>query len=211
MIEITQTERDKVSQAVLEAEKHTTGEIVPMIVTQSDDYAGARWRLAVAATLLSGFLAYFFLEYFLLGDYDAMWILYAQIPGLYIGYALGNVEVILRPFMLEDKITEEVHQRALQAFYEHNLHHTKDRTAILIMVSLLEHRVEILADAGINEKVSKDTWQGIVSDMVACIKTGDLSEGLCVAVRECGDILAKDFPGSHENPDEVCNKLIVED
>ena len=206
MIEITQAERDKVSQVVLEAEKHTTGEIVPMIVAQSDDYSGARWRLAVAGALFAGFLAYFFI-----GDYDAVWILYAQIPGLYIGYALGNVGVILRPFMLEDKISEEVNQRALQAFYKHRLHHTKDRTAILIMVSLLERRVEILADAGINEKVSKDTWQGIVSDMIACIKTNDLSEGICVAVRECGDILAKDFPGQHDNPDEVSNKLIVED
>lgn len=210
MIEITQAERDKVSQAVLEAETHTTGEIVPMIVAQSDDYSGARWRLAVAGALLSGFLAYFFLGYFI-DDYDAVWILYAQIPGLYIGYALGNVSVILRPFMLEDKISEEVNQRALQAFYEHRLHHTKDRTAILIMVSLLEHRVEILADAGINEKVSKETWQGIVSDMIACIKTNDLAEGMCVAVRECGEILAKDFPGQHDNLDEVCNKLIVED
>ena len=211
MIEITQAERDKVSQAVLEAEKHTSGEIVPMIVSQSDDYSGARWRLAVAGAFLSGFLTYFFLGSFFLEDYDAVWILYAQIPGLYIGYALGNVDLILRPFMLEEKINEEVHQRALQAFYEHNLHHTKDRTAILIMVSLLEHRVEILADAGVNEKVSKDTWQGIVSDMLACIKTNDLSEGMCVAVRECGDILAKDFPGNHENPDEVSNKLIIED
>jgi putative membrane protein len=206
MIEITQADRDKVSQAVLEAEKHTTGEIVPMIVAQSDDYSGARWRLAVAGALFAGFLAYFFL-----GDYDSVWILYAQIPGLYLGYALGNVGAILRPFMLSDKIDEEVNQRALQAFYEHRLHHTQDRTAILIMVSLLEHRVEILADAGINAKVPKDTWQTIVNDMIASIKTNDLSEGICIAVRECGDILAKDFPGQHDNPDELSNKLIIEE
>jgi len=205
MIEITQANRDKVSQAVLEAEKHTTGEIVPMIVSQSDDYSGARWRLAVAGALFAGFVAYYFL-----GDYDPMWILYAQIPGIYIGYALGNVAAILRPFMLSDKIDEEVNQRALQAFYEHNLHRTKDQTAILIMVSLLEHRVEILADAGINSKVPKDTWDKIVTDMIACIKTNDLSEGICIAVRECGEILAKEFPGQHDNPDEVSNKLIVE-
>ncbi|MCW9047212.1 MAG: TPM domain-containing protein [Gammaproteobacteria bacterium] len=206
MIEITQTDHDKIIQAVLEAEKHTTGEIVPMIVAQSDDYSGARWRLAVTGALLAGFLAYF-----LLGDYDPVWILYAQIPGLYLGYALGNVGAILRPFMLSDKIDEEVNQRALQAFYEHNLHHTKEHTAILIMVSLLEHRVEILADAGINAKVPKDTWQTIVNDMIVAIKTKDLGEGICIAVRECGDILAKDFPGQHDNPDELSNKLIVEE
>ena len=47
--------------------------------------------------------------------------------------------------------------------------------------------------------------------MVSAIKTDNLSEGICVAVRECGAILAKDFPGQHDNPDEVSNKLIVEE
>jgi putative membrane protein len=205
MIEITPAERDKISQAVRAAEQHTTGEIVPMIIAQSDDYSGARWRLAVTGALLAGLLAYLFL-----GNHDPVWMLWAQIPGLYIGYASGNIGALLRLFMLNEKIDEEVRQRALQAFYAHRLHHTKDRTAILIMVSLLEHRVEVLADAGINEKVSSDTWRGIVNHMIARIKTNELAEGLCIAVRECGEILAKDFPGQHDNPDELSNRLIVE-
>lgn len=205
MINLTQAECDKISQAVLNAEKQTTGEIIPMVVSQSDDYPGARWRLAIVSSLLFGFLAYFFL-----GEFDAMWILWAQIPGLYIGYALGGIGAILRPFMLSSKIDEEVNQRALQAFFSHNLHATKDHTAILIMVSLLERRVEILADSGINSKVSKDTWNGVVNSMLKHIKAGSLSEGFCVAVTECSEILAKDFPGSHDNPDEISNKIIIE-
>ena len=206
MVHLTQLDQDRISKAVLEAEKHTTGEIVPMIVTQSDDYPGARWRLAIVIALLFGFLAYSFL-----GDYDPVWILWAQIPGLYIGYWLGAFGVILRPFLLSSKIDEEVYQRALQAFITRDLHATKDRTGILIMVSLLEHRVEILADTGINAKVSGDTWQKIVSNMIGNIKSGDLAEGFCIAVRECGEVLAKDFPGTHDNPDEISNKVIIED
>lgn len=206
MVHLTQLDQDRISKAVLEAEKHTTGEIVPMIVTQSDDYPGARWRLAIVIALLFGFLAYSFL-----GDYDPVWILWAQIPGLYIGYWLGAFDVILRPFLLSSKIDEEVYQRALQAFITRDLHATKDRTGILIMVSLLEHRVEILADTGINAKVSGDTWQKIVSNMIGNIKSGDLAEGFCIAVRECGEVLAKDFPGTHDNPDEISNKVIIED
>ena len=94
-----------------------------------------------------------------------------------------------------DKIDEEVHQRALQAFFSHNIHATKERTGILIMVSLLEHRVEILADTGINAKVSKDTWQEVLTGMVSKIKSNELTDGICIAVQECGEILAKDFPG----------------
>jgi len=211
MINLTQHERKQISQAVLDAEKSTTGEIVPMVVTQSDDYPGARWRLAVVSALLFGFLGYFILNYIFDYDYDPQWILWIEVIGLYLGYGLGGFGAILRPFMLNSKIDEEVNQRALRAYFAHNLHATKDRTAILIMVSLLERRVEILADIGINSKVSADAWQGIVNDMIKCIKTDSLKQGFCVAIQECGEILAKDFPGSHENPDEIANKIIIED
>lgn len=205
MIHLTQSDQDKISKAVLEAELLTTGEIVPMVVTQSDDYPGARWRLAIVTAMFFGFLAYFFL-----GDFDPAWILWVQIPGLYIGYWLGTFSAVLRPFLESSKVDEEVHQRALQAFISRDLHATKDRTGILIMASLFERRVEILADTGINAKVSSDTWQGIVADMIGRIKSDDLTEGFCIAVRECGEVLAKDFPGSHDNPDELSNKVVIE-
>lgn len=206
MIHLTQSDQDKISEAVREAELLTTGEIVPMVVTQSDDYPGARWRLAIVTAMFFGFLAYYFL-----GDFDPAWILWVQIPGLYIGYWLGTISAVLRPFLESSKVDEEVHQRALQAFISLDLHATKDRTGILIMASLFERRVEILADTGINAKVSKDTWQGIVADMIGKIKSGDLTEGFCTAVRECGDVLAKDFPGTHDNPNEISDKIIIED
>ncbi len=205
MIHLTQSDQDKISKAVLEAELLTTGEIVPMVVTQSDDYPGARWRLAIVTAMLFGFLAYYFL-----GDFDPAWILWVQIPGLYIGYWLGTFSAVLRPFLESSKVDEEVHQRALQAFISLDLHATKDRTGILIMASLFERRVEILADTGINAKVSKDTWQGIVADMIGRIKSDNLTEGFCIAVRECGEVLAKNFPGSHDNPDEISNKVVIE-
>lgn len=206
MVHLTQSDCDKISKAVLEAERQTTGEIVPMIVAQSDDYPGARWRLAIVIALLFGFLVYFFFEVL-----DPAWILWAQIPGLYIGYWLGTFSVVLKPFLASSKIDEEVHQRALQAFFSHNVHATENRTGILIMASLLEHRVEILADTGINAKVSKDTWQGILADMVSRIKSSELTDGFCIAVRECGEVLAKNFPGTHDNPNEIKNKVILED
>jgi len=206
MVHLTQPELDRISDAVREAEKQTAGEIVPMLVGQSDEYPGARWRLAIVTALLSGALAYFFLD-----DFDPVWILWAQIPGLYIGYWLGSFCAVLRLFLVSSKIDEEVHQRAVQAFFLHNLHATKDRTGILVMVSLLEHRVEILADTGINAKVPRDMWEKILNDMIGKIKSGDLTEGFCTAVRECGEVLAKDFPGTHENPNELSDRVILED
>jgi uncharacterized membrane protein len=47
-------------------------------------------------------------------------------------------------------------QRSLAAFTGQGLHHTRAETGILIFVSLLEHRVVVLADRGINEKTSRN-------------------------------------------------------
>jgi uncharacterized membrane protein len=47
--------------------------------------------------------------------------------------------------------------------------------------------------------------------MIGSIKSGDLTDGFCTAVRECGEVLAKDFPGTHDNPDEISNKVIIEE
>lgn len=206
MAYLTQSDRDKISEAVREAEKYTTGEIVPMIVSQSDDYPGARWRLAVVISLFLGFVAYFFL-----GNFDPIWILWVQIPGLYIGHGLGAFGVLLKPFLVNSKMDEELHQRALQAFLAHDLQATKERTGILIMASLLERRVEIVADAGIHAKVSEDTWHGIVHNMIARTKSANLTEGFCLAIRECGKVLAKDFPKTPDNPNEISNKVIEEE
>ena len=210
MENLTQHDLDRISAAVTAAEQHTSGEIVPMIVSKSDDYPGARWRLAIVTALLFGLITSLWLDR--QPDIgNPVWILWAEIPGLYVGYWLGSFNAILRPFLAATKIDEEVHQRSLQAFFSHNLQATREHTGILIMVSLLEHRVEILADSGINARVSADAWQQIVADMVDQIKAGDIADGLCIAVRECGEVLAKEFPGSHDNPDEISNKVIIEE
>jgi putative membrane protein len=206
MVHLTQSDLDQISKVVLEAERQTIGEIVPMIVAKSDDYPGARWRLTIVTSLLFGFLSYFCFE-----DFDPAWILWAQIPGLYIGYWLGTFDPVLRPFLTTSKMDEEVHQRALQAFFSLNIHATKERTGILIMASLLERRVKILADTGINVKVPKDTWQRILTNMVSKIKSNELTEGFCIAIQECGEVLVKDFPGTHGNPNEIKNKVIIEE
>ena len=48
---------------------------------------------------------------------------------------------------------ERAHQEALRQFAAHGLQHTKLRTGVLIFVSVAERYAEVLADAGIDQKV----------------------------------------------------------
>ena len=74
------------------------------------------------------------------------------------------------PFLSGKRIEETVRERAVMAFYEKQLYKTRDETGILIFISLLEHRVWILGDRGINAKIAPDFWEKIASELSSGIK-----------------------------------------
>jgi putative membrane protein len=103
-----------------------------------------------------------------------------------------------------------VHTLALASFTQHGLHYTRDHTGILILVSLLEHRVEVLADRGINAKVEAGTWQEIVTVLKNGLKSKQAADAYCRAIARCGEILAAHFPRQPDDKDELPNRLVTE-
>jgi putative membrane protein len=205
-LKLTYEETARIAEAVRAAEKRTSGEIVPMVVPASDPYPHA--------DLLGGVIA-LFLTLALWLWLAASWrpgamgftLLLAFIAGLLAAHLLPDV----KRFLLGRKVpAEEVHQRALQAFFEHGLVETRDRTGILIFVSLLERRVEVIADAGIHKKVGPSTWDSVVSLVLDGVRRGALVDGLCAAIARCGDILAEHFPPRPDDVDELPDEPIVE-
>ena len=77
------------------------------------------------------------------------------------------------------------------------------------MISLLEHRVEIVADRGINNKVKKGSWDIIVNELIRNIKKGEYVEGLNLAINECREVLERYCPAKEDNPNELDNTLIT--
>jgi len=124
---------------------------------------------------------------------------------------LGTVPTVIRLVTSHERMAHKVKLRAEQAFYQHGLHKTKGRTGILILVSLLERRVHILADKGINNLVLPGTWDGLVSGMLDGIRTGHAADALCAAIAKCGALLAQVSPAaSGNNIDELPDELIQE-
>lgn len=193
--------REAVRGAVAEAEQNTSGEIVPMVVAASDPYLGVRaaasavLAFAVGASLLS------------LGWSAALWIPPAQIVAFAVGYWLAGRRILLRQLIPERMRAAAVDRSARLAFLEEGLVETRDRTGILIYISLLEHRVEVLADRGIDRRVESGTWDGVVDKILAGIRQGRAEAGLCDAIRLCGELLAARFPPRPDDTDELDDRL----
>jgi putative membrane protein len=210
----TDAERERIRQAVQQAERVTKGEIVPMIVPASALYREAGYRTGLILALLSLALLLTIEIYWLPWGWhagNAGWLLLAVVVSYGLGQWLGRVPMVVRLVTSRERMVHKVALRAEQAFYKHGLHQTKGRTGVLILVSILERRVHILADKGINDHVPAGTWDGLVNGILDGIRTGQATDAICAAIAKCGALLAQVSPaGSGGNPNELPDALIQE-
>jgi putative membrane protein len=214
MLQFTNEERERIAQAVQQVERNTNGEIVPMIVPASALYREAGYRMGLILVLLTLAVLLTLEKYWLPWGWhagNAGWLMLAVVVVYGIGQSLGTVPLIIRLVTSRERMAYKVKLRAEHAFYQHGLHNTKDHTGILILVSVLEHRVHVLADRGINDRVPPGTWDGLVSGILNGIRTGRATDAICDAIAKCGVLLAQVSPASPgDDTDELPNTLIQE-
>lgn len=207
---LTPEERERVTAVVREVEKTTSGEIVPMIVSRSHDYplaaafaaVGIGLPLSLALTALIGSALW-------LGPQN-LWLFLLLFAIFYPPlYVLAYRSDRLKGFFLNRRLADfEVREAALAAFYSERLYRTREENGILLFISVLEHRVWILADAGIDRRIDKTAWEGIVAELTRGIKAGRRCEAICEAVRRVGNILREHFPYQKSDTDELHNLIV---
>lgn len=199
-------DKQKLADAIALAEKNTSGEIVPVVVRRSDSYPETAWRFGFCFALIALFILYMARPHL-----DPLVYLTIEIPLLLIGVIMGSLSPIQRFFLNNQRMNEEVQQRAIESFHVLGLNKTKHRTGILIFISMLERRAVVLADVGISEKVSANTWDELIKKLILQIKAGHLADGVCDAVAECGRILSQHFPIHNDDANELPNQPHVDD
>lgn len=197
-------EQLRIETAVQAAEKRTSGEIVPMVVGAAYDYPRAE-------IIGGGFFAMAFASLISWWWWSAS--LWAFLPAFLLLYLpckwlVRFVPSLKKKLIAEAEIDAEVTEKALVSFVEQGLHHTRDNTGILILICLFEHRVEVLADRGINALVPKETWQEIVATVTAGLRQGRACDALCLAIERCGEILTEQFPVRENDTDELPNLIL---
>ena len=100
-----------------------------------------------------------------------------------------------------------VHNRGVKAFVDHEVFNNRERTGIVLFISLFERRVEVFGDSGINERVAGEDWADIISEVIKGIKMGQGTEGLVRGIKLCGDLLeASGVEIRDDDIDELSNE-----
>ena len=100
-------------------------------------------------------------------------------------------------------------ERALAQFGKLKVWDTEANNGVLVYLLLVEHRVEIVADRGLNAHVSAAQWQAVLDTLRTDFQAGRFEAGLLSAVAQVDRLLRTVCPlpaGSHpvnEMPDAV--------
>lgn len=200
---------EAVRAAVAEAEQRTSGEIVPYFVEESDAYPSALWK----GTALGAFAGALLAEalFFLVDAWGLipLWIAAPAFAGGAAGFLLAAYVPAVKRWMAGDNLLDlRTRQRAEMAFLEEEVFRTRERTGILLFLSLFEHRVVVLGDSGINAKVEPGQWDGIVQTIVAGLRAGRPGEALVAGIRQCGELLERHGVAIQpDDRDELPNEL----
>ena len=222
MTRFTEDDHALVTAAVAKAEGASDGEIVTIVADKSDSYHDVGLHYAVLAMLLVPAVLAFvprsciegLLQPFLgwnaaLSQGALMVFLFVALAlaFLIVRFALAwmPLRMALTPGSTKSRRTR---RRAMQLFKVGAERRTVGRTGILIYLSLLEHRAEIVADEAIHSRVEPEVWGDAMAALVEGVKAGRPGEGMAAAVEQVGLVLAQHLPRSAADTNELPDRLI---
>lgn len=174
---LTSTEAQAIEARVKAIEADTGAEVVTLVVRKSDVYPETVWKAFALGAALTGLV-------FTIGDLARPdWVtttavLWSAVAILGAGAACALFSVaspaFARLFLRDSRAALEVSQYAKVQFLERELFATGTRCAVLLVVSLLERRVVILADTGLRTRVTAAEWDAAIARMTAPLRAGQV-------------------------------------
>jgi len=200
---VSEQDRSRIAAAIRAAEAKTSGEIVCVLARTSTDATALPVLLAALVALALPWLLV------ALTDMSVHRILVLQIAVfvlLAVLMCLPRVRVALLPRAARRHVA---HRAAMEQFTIRGMARKKERTGILIFVSLAERYARIIADEGIAGRVQQSEWQNAVDALVAHTRDGRIAEGFIAAIEACGSVLAAHFPRTETTRDELRDRIYL--
>jgi len=193
---LSKEDHDTVASAIHEAEKRTSGQIICVLAPASSDYGQFQVLWASALALITPWPLIEFTQL------SVQRIFLVQLA-VFLVVAFALFWTPLRLALVPRSVRRaRAHHAALEQFVLRRVAHTRNRSGLLIFVSLAERYARIIADEGVAEKVPNSEWQAAIDELVSHMRAGRIVAGFTAAIERCGSVLA-----AHAPPDGSVNQL----
>ena len=123
----------------------------------------------------------------------------------------GQVRFVVEAELTSAQLWHDVSSRAraVEVFAMTRAWNTEENIGVLVYVLLADHKVEIVADRGIDACVPAQEWQGICHTMEAAFREQRFEAGARAGVEAIGALIARHFPTQGGNPNELPDRPLM--
>ena len=166
------TDTARVVDAVEEAESKTSAEFVVALEPSSGSYRDVDLLFAIVFNFVALVFVFFGPIVF-----DPDWVPLTQSLLFVTAWVFSAyTPYIRRLFCPSARMAQQVREAAQLHFLKQGVSQTQKRIGVLVLVSQLEQRVEVVADSGIWRAVKDESWEALLVDIQAKYDGEDLLE-----------------------------------
>lgn len=200
---LSKGDQDRISRAIRAAEATTSGEIVCVLAQTSSHVTGLPVFIAAVVALA---LPWLLTAFTAMTVYRMLLLQVILFVTLLMVLCLPAVRVALMPRQARRAIA---YRYAMEQFTSWGLAGKRMQSGVLIFVSLTERYARIIAGDDIAARVPQARWQEAVDTLIAHTRNGFIADGFIAAIEICGNELAKHFPPSDINRNELPDRIYV--
>jgi putative membrane protein len=198
--EFDQAACDALAQCVQEIERQTDAELVIVVRARSGSYRHADYLFG-AVTAFAALLFLLYSPWTFTHHWVAIDVALLFAAGVYLS---SRSDTLRRLLTTKEWRARSVRTHAAAMFYEAGIANTNAEMGVLVYLSLLERRLELIADRGVLLATPALQW----NDRMFALRQAGREPRLQTftqALRDLGDLLARHLPPTGENPNELPN------
>jgi putative membrane protein len=197
---LTDSDKARLRDAIQAVEAKSRAEVVLAIRARSASYDRGPVLLgALAAWLFLGFQLFSAWEFPL----DAIF-LEPPLLGACTAFLAASLPPLERGLASRKRRREAVERAARAMFQERGVSLTRERTGVLVYISMLERSSFLVADKGVSDIVPPETLSQATARIDAAVRAGTAT-ALAAAISGLGESLAADLPARPNDVDELPN------
>lgn len=102
---------------------------------------------------------------------------------------------------------DDLEARARRRFERLGMTKTAERNGVLFYIAPAVRRFQILGDSGIHDHCGPEFWKEMASEMEESFRRGEFTDGVVRGVARVGDLLARHFPRTAADKNELPNAI----
>ncbi len=123
----------------------------------------------------------------------------------------AEIRMVVETALDQDQIWQGLNarQRAHDLFAQYRIWDTEENCGVLIYVNLADHKVEIIADRGVNRALDKKDWNAVCQLMAKGFAQGLFHASAVSGIEQLNTLLTTFFPSHGGTENELSNRPIV--